>query len=135
MEMETRMLKYTIDFLGQYYAKELELLKVTLPVITEIPGIPFHEAKALVAEHYKRSITDYEDFEPEEEKLLCDLIYERYGSEFVFVTKYPSAKRPFYAMDSREDTEVTERFTCKLLNLSNVRLTTLFPRDINRLLP
>lgn len=28
-----------------------------------------------------------------------------------------------------------ERFTCKLLKLNNVRLTTLFPRDIHRLLP
>ena len=28
-----------------------------------------------------------------------------------------------------------ERFTCKLLGYDNVRYTTLFPRDINRLLP
>uniref|UniRef100_UPI004056EF07 aspartate--tRNA(Asn) ligase n=1 Tax=Acetatifactor sp. TaxID=1872090 RepID=UPI004056EF07 len=195
MEMETRMLRYVMDFLRQYYEKELELLKVTLPVIAEIPCIPFLEAKELVAEEYHRTITDYEDFEPEEEKLLSDLIYQKTGSEFVFVTKYPSKKRPFYAMESKENQEVTEsfdllfrgleittggqrihdykeqlvkmklrgmntelfesylmmhkygmpphggmglgleRFTCKLLNLNNVRLTTLFTRDINRLQP
>lgn len=28
-----------------------------------------------------------------------------------------------------------ERFTCKLLGYENVRFTTLFPRDINRLTP
>lgn len=28
-----------------------------------------------------------------------------------------------------------ERFTCKLLNQDNIRLTTLFPRDINRIIP
>jgi nondiscriminating aspartyl-tRNA synthetase len=28
-----------------------------------------------------------------------------------------------------------ERFTSKLLNQNNVRLSTLFPRDINRLTP
>ena len=28
-----------------------------------------------------------------------------------------------------------ERFTCKLLGYENVRLSTLFPRDINRLTP
>ena len=32
------------------------------------------------------------------------------GSDFVFVTHYPSAKRPFYAMDSRENPAVTESF-------------------------
>lgn len=195
MEMENRMLKYTIDFLGQNYEKELEILKVSLPVITEIPCVSFREAKELVAVEYNRAITDYEDFEPEEEKLLCDLIQKKTGSEFVFVTKYPAKKRPFYAMDSKDNQEETEsfdllfrgleittggqrihsykeqlekmrkkgmnvelfesylmmhkygmpphggmglgleRFTCKLLSLNNVRLTTLFPRDINRLLP
>ena len=51
-----------------------------------------------------------EDFEPEEEKLLGELIKEKYGSDFVFVTKYPTAKRPFYAMEEEEDSNVTKSF-------------------------
>ena len=195
MEMETAMLKYTLNYLTEYYRKELELLHLTLPVIEYIPAISFHEAKIKVAEHYNRTVKDWEDFEPEEEKLLSELIYKETGSEFVFVTHYPSAKRPFYAMDSKENSAETEsfdllfrgleittggqrihnyqeqiakmqrknmnvdlfesylmmhkygmpphgglgfgleRFTCKLLGYENVRFTTLFPRDINRLVP
>ena len=149
----------------------------------------------MVAKEYHREIKDRYDFEPEEEKLLCELIRKKTGSEFVFVTHYPSAKRPFYAMDSKENSsetlsfdllfrglEVTtggqrihsykeqvekmeargmnieafesylmmhkagmpphgglglglERLTSKLLNQENVRLSTLFPRDINRVTP
>ena len=37
-------------------------------------------------------------------------VYKRQGSDFVFVTHYPSAKRPFYAMDSRENPAETESF-------------------------
>ena len=195
MQMETAMLKYILAFLQEQYEQELSLLKVQLPEITEIPAIKFSEAKEMVAKAYHREFKESHDFEPEEEKLLCELIKKRTGSEFVFVTHYPSAKRPFYAMDSKENPEETlsfdllfrgleittggqrihsykeqvakmerlgmnlslfdsylmmhkygmpphgglglglERFTARLLNFENVRNTTLFPRDINRLTP
>ena len=195
MEMETAMLKYTLNYLAEYYKEEIALLNLRLPVIETIPAIRFYEAKKKVAEVYNRPVSDWEDFEPEEEKLLSELIYKETGSEFVFVTHYPSVKRPFYAMDSKENSNETEsfdllfrgleittggqrihnyeeqiakmnkrnmnvqlfesylmmhkhgmpphgglglgleRFTSKLLGYENVRFTTLFPRDINRLIP
>lgn len=195
MQMETAMLKYIMAFLQEQYEQELSLLKVQLPDITEIPAIKFSEAKELVAKAYHREFKESHDFEPEEEKLLCELIKKQTGSEFVFVTHYPSAKRPFYAMDSKENRSETlsfdllfrgleittggqrihnyreqvakmeargmnpaafesylmmhkagmpphgglgiglERLTAKLLNQENVRLSSLFPRDINRVTP
>ena len=39
------------------------------------------------------------DLEPEEEQLIGQYAQEEWGSDFVFVTHYPSKKRPFYAMD------------------------------------
>lgn len=195
MEMETAMLKFAMDFISKNYHMEIELLNLEIPQIESIPTISFREAKVKVAKAYEREVKDWEDFEPEEEKLLYEIIYKETGSEFVFVTHYPSKKRPFYAMDSKENTNVTEsfdllfrgleittggqrihdfeeqvkkilakgmhtelfesylmmhkygmpphgglglgleRFTCKLLGYENVRYTTLFPRDINRLVP
>ncbi len=35
---------------------------------------------------------------------------EEYGSDFVFVTHYPSKKRPFYAMDDPADPKFTLSF-------------------------
>lgn len=110
MEMETAMRKYTLQYLQKYYEKELELLDVRLPVIENIPAIRFREAKEIIANIYKRPIKDWKDFEPEEEKLLAEYIYEETGSEFVFVTNYPTEKRPFYAMDGKEKAEETESF-------------------------
>jgi len=195
MQMETKMLQNVMRYLSEHYVHELELLQVELPIVEAIPAIKFIEAKEVVAKEYNREIKDYEDFEPEEEKLLCELIKKKTGSEFVFVTHYPSKKRPFYAMECVENPQETasfdllfrgleittggqrihsyeeqvakmkhrgmnvelfesylmmhkygmpphggmglglERFTSKLLGQENVRLSTLFPRDINRLVP
>lgn len=110
MKLETRMLSQTLDFLRDNYAEELSLLKVNMPAFTEIPAVKFLEAKEMVAGHYNRTITDFEDFEPEEEKLLSGLMKKRTGCDFVFVTHYKSSKRPFYAMDSFDTPELTESF-------------------------
>lgn len=195
MEMECAMLRYVFSFLQENYQNEIRILEIQIPKIPEIPVLKFMEAKELIRNTYSRQITDYLDFEPEEEKLLSEIILQKTGSEFVFVTHYPSAKRPFYAMDSMENPEETdsfdlifrgveittggqrihayqkqlekmkqrgmqvedfasylamhkygmpphgglglglERFTSRLLNQDNVRYSTLFPRDINRLTP
>ena len=195
MEMETRMLRFVFGYLIENYQLEIQLLKVKIPVIKEIPSIKFMEAKELIAKEYHREISDFMDFEPEEEKLLCEWFTKNKGSEFVFVTHYPSKKRPFYAKDSEENPEETlsfdllfrgieittggqrihsyeeqvrkmeqrgmdvgqfesylmihqygmpphgglgmglERFTSRLLGQDNIRFATLFPRDINRLVP
>ncbi len=195
MQMETKMIFQTLEFLQEQYSEELLILKVNVPPFKEIPAIKFMEAKELVSKTYKREITDFEDFEPEEEKLICEIVKKQTGSDFVFVTHYKSSKRPFYAQDDKENPEYTnsfdllfrgleittggqrihdyneqimkmknrdmtielfdsylmahkyglpphgglglglERFTMRLLELSNVRYATMFPRDINRLEP
>lgn len=110
MKLETKMLMETLVFLREHYTGEIALLGADIPVVTEIPAVPFWEAKEMIAKAYKRVITDFEDFEPEEEKLLCELIKRESGCDFVFVTHYKSSKRPFYAMDSKESPELTESF-------------------------
>lgn len=195
MEMETAMLKYIMELLDSEYRRELDLLKITLPKIEQIPHLKFMEAKELISKEYNRKITDYDDFEPDEEKLLCDYMKKKHDSGFVFVTHFPSEKRPFYTKDDSADSRYTlgfdllfngleittggqrihdhteqvnkiqqkgldpaefetylmmhkygmpphggigmglERLTMQLLGLQNVRQTSLFPRDINRVTP
>lgn len=110
MEMETAMLQSVMAYLKENYKEELELLLVSLPVVEEIPSISFKEAKEWIQKEFNREIVDFHDFEPEEERLLCQLVKEKTGSEFVFVTHYPTAKRPFYAMEEDNDREVTKSF-------------------------
>ncbi|WP_077610012.1 aspartate--tRNA(Asn) ligase [Clostridium sp. Marseille-P2415] len=110
MEMETAVLQYTFGLLCEEYAAELKMLKITLPDVSNIPTVRFAEAKELVAEKYSRKIKNPYDLEPEEEVLIGRYFKEEYGSDFVFVTHYPSKKRPFYAMDDPADPKFTLSF-------------------------
>lgn len=92
------------------YAEELRLLGVTLPNVDKIPTVRFDEAKEKVAEKYHRQIRNPYDLEPEEEALIGQYFKEEYDADFVFVTHYPSKKRPFYAMDDPADPTYTLSF-------------------------
>ena len=111
MEMETGMLKSVMAYVKEHCAEELALLKADIPEITEIPTIRFHEAKQIMEEKYGHKSKNRYDLNPDEEVLLCQWAKEEYGSEFVFVTHFPSAKRPFYAMDDPEDPKLALSFS------------------------
>ena len=110
MGMETEMLRYVMEILKREYARELELLDVTVPEIPFIPALRFDEAKCLVSETYGRRARAPFDLEPEEESLIGTYAKETFGSDFVFITHYPSKKRPFYAMDDPQDVRFTLSF-------------------------
>ena len=110
MAMETGFLQYAVELLKKDYAKELQILKVQLPKVDKIPAVRFDKAKELVAEKYNRKIRNPYDLEPEEEALIGRYFKEEYDADFVFVTHYPSKKRPFYAMDDPDDEKFTLSF-------------------------
>lgn len=139
METEEAMLQETLGGLQEFCGQELEMLQAVMPRFSipsildvdmghalpygveipplredmpmgRIPRIRFDQAKALVAEYYHRPMGEKEDLEPEEEDLLCQYFRGQYGSAMVFVTHYPTAKRPFYAMEDPENPARTLSF-------------------------
>lgn len=110
INMETGMIKYTLNYLNENYSEYLKKIGVELPVVEDIPCVTFKDAKEMIAAKYNRKIKDPYDLEPEEERLISELFKEEYGSEFVFVTHYPIKKRPFYAMDDPENEKYTLSF-------------------------
>lgn len=104
MDTETALLRYIISFIEANYSYELGLLGVKLPVIGDVPVLKFKEAKELMAKEFGKKISGNGDLDAEEEVLLCRYAEEKLGSEFIFITHFPSSKRPFYVMDDPEDT-------------------------------
>ena len=110
MNMETGVLKYIMNLLKTEYKNEVELLHIDVPEITEIPVIKFMDAKEVIMKTFKYKPTDMKDFDPEEEQLLGKYAKKQFNSDFIFVTHYPSKKRPFYTMDDPADPEYTLSF-------------------------
>lgn len=110
MSVETALLQFMLQLLQDDYSVEIEQLGIKLPSADRIPQIRFDKAKEMVAERYGRRIKNPFDLEPEEERLIGELFEQETGSEFVFVTHYPSKKRPFYAMDDPADPRFTLSF-------------------------
>jgi nondiscriminating aspartyl-tRNA synthetase len=110
MAVETGYLRYAMELLREEYADDLKRLGVTLPKVDQIPAVRFDEAKRLASEKYGRPIRDPYDLEPEEEHNIGRYFQEEYGADFVFVTHYPTKKRPFYAMDDPSDPKYTLSF-------------------------
>jgi len=98
---------------GMLVAGFKQLQKTCLPAL-EIPTTPFprismKESKEKLAKAGVKSERD-DDFSPEEERTICEIIKKETGSEFVFVTDYPISSRPFYHMRKKEDQNLTKSF-------------------------
>lgn len=105
MAMETAMLKYVVDYLDKNYKHEIDMLGAILPVIKDIPSVTFFEALDILGKSHNQF-----DLDPTDEVKLCEYAKENFDSEFIFVEKFPGLKRPFYAMDSKEDPKLAESF-------------------------
>ncbi len=92
-----------------------EQIAATFGVETVVPATPFprvtlQQAKEMLkaAGHVAPGADD--DLDPPSERALAGLIAEEHGHEFVFVTDYPVAVRPFYHMRYADQPELTKSF-------------------------
>ncbi|MDF2547420.1 MAG: aspartyl-tRNA synthetase [Anaerosolibacter sp.] len=194
MDLEEGFMRFLFQHLNMTCGKELEMFGIVLSEIPEIPRIPLGEVQRILLEDYDKK-SPVGNIDAEGEILFSKYVKENYQSDFVFITKYPAAKRPMYAMpdDQMEGMtksfdliykglEITtggqrihdyemlkqniikfganpddfdfyldsfkygmpphggfaiglERITMKILDLENIRESTLFPRDLNRIVP
>lgn len=196
MKMETDLLKFCLQKVSEDCRMELALLDAVMPVIEDsIPVVTLAEAHDIAGEITGKDYSTEPDLEPEEERAICEYSAKNWNCEFVFVTHFPTGKRPFYTKDDAENPETTlsfdllfrgleittggqrihdyteqvekmkafglnpedfqgylqahkyglpphgglaiglERITARLLGVENIRLTTMFPRDVKRLTP
>jgi nondiscriminating aspartyl-tRNA synthetase len=196
MRLLTRVLRAMLLAIREEAGDALKVLGLTLPEIpTEIPSIHFADAQAMISAETGEDLTNEPDLAPSHERFLDGWARRVHGSDFLYVTGYPTVKRPFYTHPDPERPEFTnsfdlifrglelvtggqrlhryeqyaaalaarglseepfsgyldafrhgmpphggcalglERWVARLVDAPNIRETTLFPRDINRLTP
>lgn len=111
MALETEFFKYLFKHLQKNCSAEVSLLKVDLPKVPrEIPSFKLREVQALIKKETGVDHTSEPDLEPGEERWLSQYVKEKNNSDFVFITHYPTAKRPMYTYPDEADPEYTKSF-------------------------
>ncbi len=96
MDLEEGLLRSMFATALRTCAREFAELRAEPPALGEaFPRIRLLEARELVARRYGHH-TGGKDLDPEAERLVGRWAKEEHGSDFVFVTNYPQAARPFY---------------------------------------
>lgn len=197
MAMVEKAIRGMLAALESDAAEELALVKPEMPRVPtgSFPSVDFVEAQRMIQAATGEDVIGEPDLAPNHERWLGDWAAQEYGSDFVFVTGFPLAKRPFYTFPSPSRPEFSnsfdllfrglelvtggqrlhtyaaylqamaeremdpapfegyleafkhgmpphggfalglERWLARLSGIANVRETTLFPRDLQRLTP
>lgn len=107
----TSLLRAIVNHINQTCAAELTLLGQPLALAPEqFPVMTLREAQALIRKETGVDKTKEPDLEPEDERFLCEYSNKHLSSDFVFVTHFPTKKRPFYTHVDPENPEFTRSF-------------------------
>lgn len=112
MDMAEKIIRNMFNEVKEKNQNELRLLKTEILRIGDqpFPRIKMKKAQEIIFKRTGRDHTNEPDLNPADEKEICDWAREEYSAPFVFITHYPTKKRPFYTMPDPDDPEYTLGF-------------------------
>ncbi len=111
IRMTIRIMQTMTEAVATLCADELALLNMPVPKAPEVfPVMTLREAQALILKETGVDKSKEPDLEPEDERFLCEYAHNHLDSDFIFVTHFPTKKRPFYTHVDPEQPEYTRSF-------------------------
>lgn len=95
--------------IGERGKADLEKHAALVPPAVAIPRIRLKDAVEILKKEYGK-VMENEDIDSEGERMMSEYVAKKYGSDFVFLTHYPTNLRPFYSMPNAENTSYTDTF-------------------------
>ena len=74
------------------------------------PRLTLLEAQEIIEQEYGVKAVGELDMEPEHERQICEWAKKTHGSDFVFITEFPTKKRAFYSLEIPENPELCRSF-------------------------
>jgi len=92
-------------------SSELKMFGATIPALTKkIPCLKMREAQEIIFQKTGRDKRKEMDLDPEDEREICKFAKEKYNSDLIFITHFPTKKRPFYTYPDPDDPKYTLSF-------------------------
>lgn len=111
MDMAEHVIKFIFKRIDRECQDELAMYKLTTPKVSDkIPRIKLRDAQKIILEKTGRNVTTEPDLSPEDERDICKWALDEHKSDLIFVTHYPTKKRPFYTYADPQDPEYTLSF-------------------------
>lgn len=105
------VVKAIFKAVNEKHADTLKDYKVSVPkTVTETPIVKLKEAQQIIFERTGRDIRGEPDMDPEGEREICRWSAEKHGSDLVFITHFPTKKRPWYTYQDPDNPEETLGF-------------------------
>ncbi len=100
-----------VKAVGERHADIFTAFATSVPLApAEFPIFTLQEAQDIVAKEFNRTIEDRNDMSPEDERQICEYAKKQFGSDFVFITRFPTAKRAFYTYEEPSEAPLSRGF-------------------------
>lgn len=94
------------------HSKVFERFNIQAPLlpVKEFPRFTLLETQEILEHEFGISCKGEPDMEPEHERLICQYAQKELGSDFVFITEFPTKKRAFYTYPDPANPERSRSF-------------------------
>ncbi len=105
MAMLEKVIKHIMKRASEKHADIFKRRGVALPLVPEkFPILKLHEAHDILG------VPHGSDMEPEHERAICEWAKKEHGSDFVFITHFPTAARAWYTYEEPSEAPFSRGF-------------------------
>ncbi len=106
-----RILKDVVRDVSGRHKEIFTRMNVPIPLATEkFPILTLTEAQEILEKEFDLKCLGELDLEPEHERKICEWAVREHQSDFVFITRFPTAKRAFYTYEEPSEAPFSRGF-------------------------
>ncbi len=112
MDVLEAVTRETVLAVADQHPAVFERFGTSVPLLPsdQYPRLTLLEVQQILKDKFDIDAIGETDMEPEHERLICQWAKEERGSDFVFVTEFPTKKRAFYTYPDPSNPDVSRSF-------------------------
>lgn len=105
MEVLEKVIRHIVKKVAENHSEVFQKFNTEIPLVPEkFPILTLREAQKILG------VEEDPDLEPEQERNICEWARKEHGSDFVFITRFPTAKRAFYTYEEPSEAPYSRGF-------------------------
>lgn len=105
------VVREVVAVVASKHAPVFERFGTSVPLAPDpFPMLTLTEAQGIIRKEFDREIEDTSDMSPEDERQICEWAKREKGSDFIFITGYPTRKRAFYTYEHEDQAPFSTGF-------------------------